>query len=339
MHYGKTAFSKNGKVTIQAIGNPNQKFGQRDGLSPLDIAGINKLYDCSTSSRNGISRWSPWSSCVGAENCQKQRQRFCFHNSCPNVDQYGVETERARCSTNQCRASINGHWGRWSGFGACDCSAGTKSRTRKCDDPKPSNGGAQCSGLSKQKVSCRNECGGGNRGSGNRGGSSAGGVYDTNFERGVGKWRDVGRIRWILQRGGTPTSNTGPSSDHTLGTSYGRYIYMEASGRRYGDQAILELTNYSSRSQKCMKVYFYMYGSEMGSLKIAFENNGGYRRRRQVVMSVAGNRGRGWHSVQIGVPPLQNYKIELIATRGFGSKSDIALDDIKFMEGRCPNKK
>uniref|UniRef100_A0AC35TKZ0 Metalloendopeptidase n=1 Tax=Rhabditophanes sp. KR3021 TaxID=114890 RepID=A0AC35TKZ0_9BILA len=45
MHYASTAFSKNGKVTIE----PKKKgaeIGQRVGFSPLDLYKINKLYNC-----------------------------------------------------------------------------------------------------------------------------------------------------------------------------------------------------------------------------------------------------------------------------------------------------
>ncbi|CEF71405.1 Astacin-like metalloendopeptidase [Strongyloides ratti] len=45
MHYASTAFSKNGKITIE----PRKKgveIGQRVGFSPLDLYKINKLYNC-----------------------------------------------------------------------------------------------------------------------------------------------------------------------------------------------------------------------------------------------------------------------------------------------------
>uniref|UniRef100_A0A0N5CCG7 Metalloendopeptidase n=1 Tax=Strongyloides papillosus TaxID=174720 RepID=A0A0N5CCG7_STREA len=45
MHYAPTAFSKNGKITIE----PRKKgveIGQRVGFSPLDLYKINKLYNC-----------------------------------------------------------------------------------------------------------------------------------------------------------------------------------------------------------------------------------------------------------------------------------------------------
>ncbi|XP_020896659.2 zinc metalloproteinase nas-7, partial [Exaiptasia diaphana] len=45
MHYDRTAFSKNGKPTIVAIGDEKRKFGSRL-LSTKDIIEINALYDC-----------------------------------------------------------------------------------------------------------------------------------------------------------------------------------------------------------------------------------------------------------------------------------------------------
>jgi hypothetical protein len=48
MHYGKTYFTKNGKNTIQKIGDPNSSFGQRGGFSDNDKLQLNKLYSCSS---------------------------------------------------------------------------------------------------------------------------------------------------------------------------------------------------------------------------------------------------------------------------------------------------
>ena len=46
MHYGKRAFSKNGEITLQAIGNPSLELGQRVTFSEKDVIQINALYDC-----------------------------------------------------------------------------------------------------------------------------------------------------------------------------------------------------------------------------------------------------------------------------------------------------
>lgn len=43
MHYPRTAFSKNGQETITPT-DPNAVIGQRDGLSPGDVAGVRQMY-------------------------------------------------------------------------------------------------------------------------------------------------------------------------------------------------------------------------------------------------------------------------------------------------------
>jgi len=45
MHYGRKAFSKNGKDTITPK-DPNAKIGQRQGFSETDLEKLNKHYDC-----------------------------------------------------------------------------------------------------------------------------------------------------------------------------------------------------------------------------------------------------------------------------------------------------
>ena len=48
---------------------------------------------------------------------------------------------------------------------------------------------------------------------------------DCDFEGGLCSWsndRTGDDFDWILGQGGTPSSNTGPSVDHTLGSSQGK---------------------------------------------------------------------------------------------------------------------
>lgn len=44
MHYPAYAFSKNGKPTIERRYHGNEVMGQREGLSQIDVAKINKMY-------------------------------------------------------------------------------------------------------------------------------------------------------------------------------------------------------------------------------------------------------------------------------------------------------
>ena len=60
--------------------------------------------------------------------------------------------------------SVNGGFSNWSAYGACSksCGVGTKTRTRKCNNPAPAFGGANCVGATTQSVACKlRECQGG----------------------------------------------------------------------------------------------------------------------------------------------------------------------------------
>lgn len=46
MHYGNYAFSTNGRKTIESISNPNERLGQRNGLSRIDINQLRTMYKC-----------------------------------------------------------------------------------------------------------------------------------------------------------------------------------------------------------------------------------------------------------------------------------------------------
>ena len=48
MHYGKLAFTKNGKPTIKVLGDKDRNFGDAKQLSDIDKLRLNALYECSS---------------------------------------------------------------------------------------------------------------------------------------------------------------------------------------------------------------------------------------------------------------------------------------------------
>jgi len=42
----RNAFSRNGRPTIQAKGNPDQTLGNNHGLSIIDVKQLNAMYEC-----------------------------------------------------------------------------------------------------------------------------------------------------------------------------------------------------------------------------------------------------------------------------------------------------
>ncbi|KAJ7387610.1 hypothetical protein OS493_000945 [Desmophyllum pertusum] len=214
MHYGRKSFTKNGKDTIRSILDPSRDMGQRQGFTDLDVHEINALYDCNGSASGGWSSWSNFGPC--STFCQKNRQRFCissdFNKDCQGADQYGVELHSVKCNNSECFAPIDGHWGRWSSWGACDaeCGLGTQSRKRSCDDPPPKYGGKTCIGNLGSSQACKKK-------------SCGIGPDDCEFDSDVmcGYNNDPAnpsRSNWERKTGKTPSSSTGPSGDHTSGT-------------------------------------------------------------------------------------------------------------------------
>ena len=54
---------------------------------------------------------------------------------------------------------VDGGFSTWSEFGSCSksCGGGIETRHRKCNNPKPQNGGKNCAGALSESRSCNNE--------------------------------------------------------------------------------------------------------------------------------------------------------------------------------------
>lgn len=112
----------------------------------------------------GYTSWSTFSTC--SKSCQggiQFRTRNCTNPppqeggmSCSRL---GPPRETRSCASDPC--PTDGGYGQWSGFGQCSvsCGGGSTSRTRKCDNPKPSNGGKDCSklGPNEEIKTCNND--------------------------------------------------------------------------------------------------------------------------------------------------------------------------------------
>ncbi|XP_022790685.1 uncharacterized protein LOC111330143 [Stylophora pistillata] len=324
MHYGRKSFSKNGKETIRSILDPNRPLGQRNGFTEFDVHEINSLYDCAAS--GSWSTWSEFGPC--STKCKKTRQRFCSSSDvakdCPGADQYGVQQEQVKCTDKECFAPIDGHWGRWSSWGLCstECGFGTQTRTRSCDDPPPRYGGKQCAGSSKDSQACKQK-------------SCGIGPYDCEFDfDGICHWKiddsNPSGFTWERNSGRTPSSSTGPSTDHTSGP--GHYLYAETSGIARGDKAQLVSRTFPATTGRCMTFWYHMYGSGMGELNVYVNITG----TKLKVWSMSGDQGDEWKMARVTlVSKSFQYQVIFEAVRGSSFRSDIALDDISFKGYPC----
>ncbi|XP_031569986.1 MAM domain-containing glycosylphosphatidylinositol anchor protein 1-like [Actinia tenebrosa] len=129
------------------------------------------------------------------------------------------------------------------------------------------------------------------------------------------------KFDWTRQFGDTPSWDTGPFTD---ASGSGHYMYTEASyPRRPGDNAKIETPKAYSfdGGNKCLRFYYYMYGADMGTLKVYVGN--------KMIFEDYGDLGEFWYTADFFVPVSQGtHKIIFEGIIGSGYRSDIAIDDI-----------
>ena len=69
----------------------------------------------------------------------------------------------------------------------------------------------------------------------------------------------------------------------------GKYFYIEASNQATGDNAKLTFTVPRNKSSCCLKFFYHMYGSTMGTLNVFSGNN--------KIFTKSGNQGNYWKRV------------------------------------------
>ncbi len=156
------------------------------------------------------------------------------------------------------------------------------------------------------------------------------------FEAGLGSWVQESNDdrNWTLYEGGTQTGNTGPSA----ASSNKQYLYTEASGGNYNFDYVLESACYdiSSLSSPQFSFDYHMFGSNIGSLRVDISTNGGSS-FANLMPQINGNQGNAWQSFSTSLSPYStgNMVIKITATTGSSFRSDIAIDNIKIVQGDC----
>ena len=142
-------------------------------------------------------------------------------------------------------------------------------------------------------------------------------------------------IDWTVDENGTPSGNTGPSTDHNPGTTTGNYLYTEASGSCSNDSAFLitPFLDFSQLQAPTMDFWFHMFGGDMGTMHIDVSRDSGNTWDRNVTPAFTANQNI-W---QQKIVKLSNYAGDTILIRirgntGGGFTSDMAIDDFRFYE-------
>lgn len=171
--------------------------------------------------------------------------------------------------------------------------------------------------------------------------------YAEDFEEDLGLWQngEGDDFDWDRYQGSTPTDNTGPEADHTLGTEDGYYVYTEASGDNNPEKTAI-LTgpcfDLAPLASPQLSFWYSLAGDSMGSLYV--EISAADCATWDLVYSLIGHQGWDW---RLAVIDLSSYAGQTITVRfrgvtGDGYESDMALDDIYVGEavayqGGCCN--
>ena len=99
---------------------------------------------------------------------------------------------------------------------------------------------------------------------------------------------------------------TGPSTDHTLQSASGFYLYTEATGKKYKDTARILSPVEKPTTGSCLQFWYHMYGSGMGTLSIYTKSQNGLSRG---IWTESGNQGRQWRTAAVTVKSTRDFQV------------------------------
>ena len=137
--------------------------------------------------------------------------------------------------------------------------------------------------------------------------------------------------------GGTPSNGTGPSIDHNPGTGTGRYLYSEASGTGAGCTfsdavTISPCFDLSNTIAPEFSFWYHMNGANVGRINMDMYTNGSWN--TNIINPINGSQGNSWQQATIDMRAYagQTVNFRITVTTGNGWSSDIAIDDINFVD-------
>ncbi|XP_022104742.1 MAM and LDL-receptor class A domain-containing protein 1-like [Acanthaster planci] len=135
---------------------------------------------------------------------------------------------------------------------------------------------------------------------------------------------------WTLQSGETPSLDTGPLFDHTLGKGgNGHYLFIEATRPEEEKTAVLYSMEYSKLSvSPCKLEFFYhAFGSDIGGLNVWLPG-------QEYAISLTSEDS--WKKYELDLTHVVGtFRIAFQGMRGDGNLGDIAIDDISLVGDKC----
>jgi len=157
------------------------------------------------------------------------------------------------------------------------------------------------------------------------------------FENSTCEYVDVssGDIQWSRSRAASAIN--GPSSDNTLGTPYGYYMYISDNNVTvdFYDYATLQLNKFLKPcSPTCeLEYYYHMLGASDDLDVYLLTDNKKYT----LINELSGDFGDKWNRIIVPIGRISRpFKLEFEGLRFYDSTFDLAIDDIKLKNCEFP---
>lgn len=164
-----------------------------------------------------------------------------------------------------------------------------------------------------------------------------------NFENGICNWEQDAEddFDWTRNQGPTPTLNTGPMKDNTLGTARGHYLYIESSEPQVFQHtaALLSPVLNATDAEGCtFRFYYHMFGKHIYRLAIykrVWNNTKG-----QLLWETFGDQGNIWIRKHLPISSQQPFQVWIVGftrsvwnmSRCLGNMKDRCILELKVRE-------
>ena len=146
---------------------------------------------------------------------------------------------------------------------------------------------------------------------------------------------------WLVDVGGTVSSGTGPSADNTLGTSAGKYLYIESSSPCSSTTNTANLISpdldLNGLSAPAASFFYHLLGVDIGELHVDVLDTSNALIQADVIPAIVGEVGSEWvESASVDLTPYiasgtVRLRIRYIHS-GTGFYGDAAIDDFSFID-------
>ncbi len=138
---------------------------------------------------------------------------------------------------------------------------------------------------------------------------------------------------WYVDEGGTPSTSTGPTVDHTLGTSTGNYVYTEGSSSGQYASLISPCLDLNSMTNPHVKFWYHFYGSSILSMYTEVNYGGVWYTVDTIQGQQQAQQSDPWLQHVVDLSGYSGIvKIRFRALKGASFYCDMALDDIYVYE-------